>query len=121
MPEEATRERLQQVCRGVRGAAGALPPAHAGVGDRAVAAAERLSAAARELSPTSPDGAEQEIRAALDRVESAHYALLRVVVLEESPEEADLDDEVRELEEVAERLQWLLGGERAGADSETGG
>lgn len=120
MAEEALRERLQQLCRGVRGAAAALPPAHAGTGDRAIGAAERLSAAARELSPTSPDGAEEEIRAALERVESAHYALLRVAVLEQSPEEAQLERELSGLEEVAERLQWLLGGERAGADS-TGG
>lgn len=113
MAEEATQERLQQVCRGVRGAAAALPPAHAGMGDRAIGAAERLSAAARDLSPTSPDGAEEEIRAALERVESVHYALLRVAVQEESPEEADLEEELSQLEELAERLQWLLRGERA--------
>lgn len=93
---EETIERIEQLREGIAGAAAALPEAHTALGSRAVAAADRIGAAARTDGSADPD-----LGTAVERFERIHWALLRVAVLGEDPGEAGLEEGVEELEREA--------------------
>lgn len=93
---ETTTERIEQLREGIAGAAAALPETHASLGARAVAAADRVHAAARGDGVDDPD-----LAAAVEGFERLHWALLRVAVLGEEPGEAGLEQGIEELERRA--------------------
>ncbi len=88
--------RAAQLREGIAGAAASLPEEHAGLASSAVAAADRIVSAGEDGAGLPPDDA------TVERLERAHFALLRVVVLHEEPAEAGLEEAVAELERRAE-------------------
>lgn len=91
-------KRVEQLRRGITGAAAALPQAHAGLGSRATAAAGRVASGpagsgSRKAAEGAPD--------AVPSMERLHYALLRVAVLGETPAEAGLEEALEALEALA--------------------
>lgn len=92
-------ERARQLEEGVVSSARALGDEHAELSRRAQEAARRI---ADGLSPGEGAG-DTEVSGALDRLDGLHFALLRVAVRGETPDEAGLGAALESAEELAER------------------
>ena len=89
---DRSTERAEQLREGIVGAAAALPEGARHLGTRTVEATDRiLQGEAGAAAPAE----------AVEPLERAHYAMLRMAVLGEPSDEADLDRAVAELEAVA--------------------
>lgn len=100
MPERTARK-VAQLAEGIEGAAAALPAQHASLGERAAAAAARASsaaAAAARASSAADAPATDRLDEILRCMERLHYALLRIDVLEEGPEETGVEERLAALE-----------------------
>lgn len=94
--DEREVRRMTQLEEGIAGAAAALPGVHEEVAARAVAAARRVVARA---------GSAQASDDPVGPLERLHYALLRVAVLGESPEETGLEGALAEAEDLAGAME----------------
>lgn len=93
-------ERGAQLLEGVASSAAALDDEHAALATRAETAARRIAEGLRPGDDAEgPDASE-----ALDRLDGLHFALLRVVVRDETPEEAGVGAALEAAEELADRL-----------------
>lgn len=134
MSQERLAGRIDQLSRGVRGAAAALPEERADLASRATEEADRMRAAARgvvaglredggdaaggpRLVPgTSEADVERTLEEALRALEDLHYAILRVAVLDEEADPVGVEEEVEVTRDVAGALRGLLEGGTPGSD-----
>lgn len=108
---ETRFDRLKQLAKGTRAAAAALPAENQKLSDRATRVAEawRRILGGIESADAAPPGLEPLLQPAVSMLESLHFELLQLSVLEREPDEAVIDDAVAQLDRLAGEAARVVG------------
>jgi hypothetical protein len=109
---ETPLSRVKQLAKGTRAAAAALPEEAGAVSQRAIQVAEawREALSGLEGAAEAPAGLESILQPAVTMLESLHFELLQMGVLEKAPDEGAIEETVTELSQLAEEATRLVGG-----------
>jgi hypothetical protein len=110
---ETRLSRMKQLAKGTRAAAAALPTDHQELANRVTQVADAWSDLLAELegADSTPAGLEPVVQPAVSTLESLHFELLQVGVLEREPDEAVVTGAVDELNRLAGDVARLIGAE----------
>jgi hypothetical protein len=108
---ETRLSRMKQLAKGTRSAAAALPAESQEISQRVSHAAEAWShvLGGLEEAVEAPPGLEPVLQPAVSMLESLHFELLQMGVLEREPDEVAIEDAVTELNRLAEEAARLVG------------